>query len=410
VAALGLLCLSATAARAQILETYLPAQVLGIDSFLTQPPAEYTAQGIRVGSFLVHPQVSESVGYDNNVYGTAGGPGSPHIETAGTVQAASDWSRDSLNLYANVDNVQTPQVSALNYTNVTASLAGSLDIGQDKLRGSYTYLQYHLLPNQIGSLGLNQVQPVTTNDVRVAYDSRFAQVTITPDFDINTFQYSNTVANGVLQGDGYLSRNVFSPGVTTRYELAPQRDLVFVLRGSSAQFLTVQPGAPERNYIDLQALGGVDFAANGVVRYRALVGYEQRNYSSSQIPTATSPIMEASAIWTPTRLTTVNGTVVHRIEDALESGVYNYTYTDLRVTVDHQLYRNVLLEAYVDIAQANYAQNGGIQTQYGAGASAAWLLNRNVQLKASIAYTDSRAPAPSDYTRNLVLLQLQFGL
>ncbi len=397
-------------ARAQILETYLPAQVLGVDSFLTQPPPEYTAQGVRVGSFILHPQLQESVGYNSNVLGEAGSPGSPQIDTSATLSAGSDWDRNSLSVYANVLNVQTPQVRELDYTNTTASVAGSLDIGQGQLRGSYTYLQYNLLPNQLGGLGLTQKLPVTTNDARVAYSAPYSQVSIIPDFDFNSYRYSNSVQNGVLQGYGYLSRDVYTPGVTVRYELAPQRDLVFVLSGASAQYLEAAPGQPFRNYFDVEALAGVDFSADGVIRYRALVGYEKRDYASSQIPSASTPIVEASAIWTPTRLTTLNATIVHRLEDSIEQNSFQYTYTDLRITADHQLRRNVLLEAYVDLGRANYAQQGGIQSTYGGGASAAWLLNRNVRLRASVDLTDASAPPPNNYTRSVFLLQLQFGL
>jgi hypothetical protein len=185
---------------------------------------------------------------------------------------------------------------------------------------------------------------------------------------------------------------------------------VFVLRGSTAQYETEQPGLPGRNYLDLQALAGLDFAANGVIRYRALLGYETRNYNSAQIPNSTTPVAEAAAIWTPTRLTTVRAVITHQLEDSLEGNIYSYNYTQFRVTVDHQLYRNVLLEAYGSIQDANYGQQGGVQTTYGGGASVAWLLNRNVQLRASVDLTDSRAPAPSDYTRNVFLLQLRFQL
>jgi hypothetical protein len=405
-----LLCLTAIGARAQILENYLPAQVLATQSFLQQPPADYTAPGVRLGDFVLHPQLQEGLGYNSNVLGQSGSRGSPTIETSATVQGQSNWSRDSLGIDLNVDNVLTPRVSVLNYTNYTASVAGSLDIGRDKLSGAYTYLDVNLLPNEIGGLGLNQVLPVVTNDVRASYAAQFASVAIIPNIDIDTYRYSNAVVGNAVQSYAYLNRNVFAPGVTARYELAPQRDLVFVLRGTSAQYLTAQAGQPIRNYTDLQALAGLDFSADGVIRYRALLGYETRSYQSSQIPNVSSPIVEAAAIWTPTQLTTVNGVVTHRIEDAIETDIYNYTYTEFRVTVDHQLYRNILLEAYGDVQRANYAQQGGIQTTYGGGASAAWLLNRNVRLRASIDLTDARAPAPGDYTRNVFLLQLQFGL
>jgi hypothetical protein len=373
-------------------------------------PSDYAPQGIRLGDFVLHPQIQEGIGYNSNVEGQAGSPGSPTVETSAKLQGLSDWSRDSLGLAVDIDNVQTPHDSALSYTNYTASAFGSMDIGRDQLRGSYSYLRVNLQPNQIGGLGLNQVLPVTTNDVRGSYSAQFARVAIIPDLDVTTLSYGNTSLGGIVQSYAYLDRDIYTPGVTARYELAPQRDLVFVLRGSSAQFLTVQPDQPRRNYFDFQALAGLDFAASGVIRYRALVGYETRAYESAQIPGASSPIIEAAAIWTPTRLTTVNGSITHRIEDAIEPNIYNYTYTDLRVTVNHQLYRNVLLQAYVDVQRAVYAQEGGIQTWYGTGASAAWLLNRNVQMRASVDFSDSRAPQPGGFTRNVFLLQIQLGL
>ncbi len=405
-----LLIASAVGARAQILENYLPARVLETQSFLQQPPPDYTPQGIRLGDFVLHPQVQESLGTNSNVQGEAGSKGSPTIETTGMLQGQSNWSRDSLGIDVDIDNVQTPRVSGLNYTNYTASIAGSLDIGRDKLSGAYSYLNVNLLPNQIGGLGLNEVLPVVTNDMRASYAAQFASIAIVPSITVDTYRYGNAVVGGGVQSYGYLNRDLYTPGVALRYELAPQRDLVFVLRGTSAQYLTVQAGQPGRDYVDLQALAGLDFAASGVVRYRALLGYETRSYRSAQIPDVSSPIVEAAAIWTPTRMTTVTGAVTHRIEDAIETDIYNYTYTELRVAAEHQLYRNVLLQAYVDVQRANYAQQGGIQTTYGGGVSVAWLLNRNTRLRASVDLTDARAPAPGDYTRNVFLLQLQFGL
>jgi hypothetical protein len=405
-----LLCASAVGARAQILENYLPAQVLQTNTFLEQPLPDFVSPGVRAGSFILRPQASESIGYDSNVLGVAHGAGSPRFDTSASLSAGSDWSRDALSTYFNVDNVQTPSVNNASYTDYTASVYGALDIGNDKATGSYTYLQYALLPGDVGSLGLTQVLPVTSNDLRGEYDAQFARVTIIPNIDISTFRYNTNGQNSAGQIYVYYNANIYTPSLSARYELAPQRDLVFVVRGSSAQYETKQPGFPGRNYIDLQFLAGIDFAASAVFRYRALVGYETRSYASSQISNGSAPIVEASAIWTPSRLTTVNAVVSHHIENALETEVYNYTYTDLRVSVDHELRRNVLIEGYGDVEEANYSQQGGNQTILGGGASIAWLLNRNVRLRASVDLTDAKEPPNGNYTRNVFLLQLLFRL
>jgi hypothetical protein len=405
-----LLCASVVGARAQILENYLPAAVLQTNNFLDQPLPEYETSGVRAGSFILRPQASESVGYDSNVLGVTHGAGSPRFETSASLGASSDWSRDSLGGYLSVDNVQTPAVSNASYTSYDGSVIGSLDIGRDKLSGSYSYLKYALLPGDVGSQGLTQIVPVTSNDLRTSYSAQFARFTIVPSIDINTFRYDTNVQGTAAQSYVYYNSNLFTPTLTARYELAPQRDLVLAVSGTSAQYLTKQPGLPGRNYIDLQVLAGLDFTASAVFRYRALVGFETRSYTSSQIQTTSEPIIEASAIWTPSRLTTVNAVVSHHIENALETQVYSYTYTDLRVTVDHQLYRNILVEGYGDVEEANYGQQGGNQTILGAGASVAWLLNRNLRLRASADLTLSREQSSGDYSHNVFLLQLQYRL
>jgi hypothetical protein len=405
-----LVCASAAGARAQILENYLPAQVLQTNNFLERPLPEYEPPGVRAGSFILRPQASESIGYDSNVLGVPHGAGSPRFETSASLGASSDWSRDSMGVYLNVDNVQTPSVSNASYTSYYASLVGSVDIGNDKLDGSYSYLKYALLPGDVGSQGLTQILPVTSNDLRGEYNAQFARVTIIPSIDISTFRYDTNGQSSAGQAYVYYNADIYTPALTARYELAPQRDLVFVVRGSSAQYLTKEPGFPGRNYIDLQVLTGIDFSASAVFRYRALVGYETRSYASAQISSASAPIIEASAIWTPSRLTTVNAVVSHHIENTLETNVYSYTYTDLRVTVDHQLYRNVLVEGYGDIEDANYGQQGGNQIIYGVGASVAWLLNRNLRLRASADLTESHEGMSGNYNRNVFLLQLQYRL
>jgi hypothetical protein len=402
--------LSAGSAHAQILQSYLPDLTLGTDSVLSRPRPEYLTPGVRVGSFVLHPSAQESVGYNSNVLGQAGSAGSPQIETSGTLEAASDWSRDSVAMFVNVDNVQTPNARQLDYTDVTAALAGTLDIGRDQLRGAYTYLLENQAPSAIGGIGLQQNLPFVTNDARASYVAQFARVAIIPAIDVDGIRYGSSVTNGVSQSYGYLDRNVYTPSVTTRYELAPQRDVLFVLRGASAQYLSAQPGSPRRNYVDLEALTGLDFSATGVTRFGVLLGYETRSYQSAQIQGASSPVIEGTVIWTPTRLTTFTGLVTHRIEDAVEDNIYNYTFTEIRGVVDHELRRDVLLQGYVDIQRANYGQNGGIQNVYGVGGSVAWLLNRNLQLRASAALSDSVAPSPSNYTRDVFLLQLRFGL
>ena len=117
----------------------------------------------------------------------------------------------------------------------------------------------------------------------------------------------------------FQDRVVVTPSVTLGYELSPRRDLVMVVRNATANFSNQVPGIPAQNYNDTAVLGGFDYDADGVIRYRVLVGYEIRTFQSEAYKNIEAPIAEASAIWTPTGLTTVTGTVARQIEDSSDA-------------------------------------------------------------------------------------------
>jgi hypothetical protein len=106
------LCLLAVAvpARAQSrIDQYLNAAVPG---FAVEPGVtvtsrlrpEYEYPGLRLGSFVAHPELVESAGYDTNVTATEPAHGSSLLETNATVPIISDWGRDSLGASLSVDN------------------------------------------------------------------------------------------------------------------------------------------------------------------------------------------------------------------------------------------------------------------------------------------------------------------
>ena len=215
-------------------------------------------------------------------------------------------------------------------------------------------------------------------------------------------------------------RDAYVGELETRYELAPQRNVLFVVRSGTNQYL--RPTNTSPNNAGFSVLAGLDYTANGVFRYRALAGYSYRSYSSTITSSRSAPTVEASAIWTPTGLTTVTGTLSRRIEDALSAGIIGYTYNEARLVVDHEYRRDVLLEALGSMQYAEYTNGGGNQTIGTIGGSVQWLLNRNAQLVGSYNFTAGSGNTTTtttattvtssggSYTRNIALLTLRLQL
>lgn len=164
----------------------------------------------------------------------------------------------------------------------------------------------------------------------------------------------------------YRDRNVLQGGLTGRYEVAPLRSILFVLRGTDTHYTQPQPGAPSRNSTGGLALVGIE-RGDGVWDLRLLAGWEQRDFVAPQYHAHGAPAAEADVTWSPSGLTTVTGTLSRTIEDAAQEGVAGYTSTTARLVVDHEYLRNVLLNGFASVQHAAFLQGGGTQTLYSLG-------------------------------------------
>ncbi len=398
----------------QLLDNYLPSNLYGYDATpgVTVPSRiqpEYVPPGINAGGVNIHPQLNETFGYDDNVLGTSRKKGSAVASTAASIQAATDWTGNNLMLSLSADDVRYLDLPAQSFTNWIVGGGWSYDIGRDKLTVGLTHFNLNQIPTGIDSAGLTEPVPYRIDEARVSYKAVASRWTFVPvvDFSAIRFDDQNLPASPV-QGTSLTSRNVTTASLSTFYEFAPQRSAVLVLRGTYAGYLS---GAPRRDYTDGEVLVGLDYNTEAAFRYRFLVGYERRTFESSTFATHAAPIVEGTVIWTPTDLTTVTGSVLRRIEDSNEDTFVGYTFTQGRLTVDHELKRNVLLQGRAAVETADYLQSGTEQTIYTAGATATWLLGRNLSVSAIYDFVVNRQDVGTfNYERNIGLIQIHVAL
>jgi hypothetical protein len=399
-AAFALLLAGGGAARAQYLETYFPSAVPGYDTaqgvtVLSRERPSYDPRGVRLGSFVLHPTLLEGLGFDSDVTGLPGGPASALLRTAPAINARSDWSRDALGIALSADNRQYFDAPRQNTTNWTASIGGGTTIGRQNLTIGYSYLSLNQNATEVGALPSDTPVHFAVNDVRVAYPVDLGRLVITPTVDVRTFQFDATTVLGMPMSQAYRDRVVTIAGAVARYELAELRNLLFVLQGVDVAYTAPQPGQPSNNATGAIALGGIDYQETGPWRYRLLVGVEERRFAAAQYATRIAPIAQGAVIWTPTGLTTVTATLARTIEEPSAQGSSGYVYTRADLGVDHELFRNLLLQARAAFLNANYLQGGGTETSWRLGGGVTWLLNRNVRLSLDYGHTtQSGVPVP----------------
>ena len=339
--------------------------------------------GVRVGSLILQPEASATAGFDDNVLGTRRARGSAFEQTQAILQAGSDWSRNSVLARLSVDDLRYLDQPRQSYTDWTAALGGSYEIGHDTASLRYTHQNLNQTPRDLNAPQLDVPIAYRVDDLRFAYDARFNRLTLRPGLDVSVYGYDNGSVAGQPYLQTYRNRTVVTPGMVAAYELAPQRELVGIVQNGIASFRKPLLGSLLLDYNDTLALGGIDYGGNGLWRVRALAGYEVRSFSSSVLKSIQAPVAELTVIYRPTRLTTVTGVVSRRIADSADETTTGVTKTSAQLTVDHEYLRNVVLKATGGVSYDSYGRGQGEQTMFTAGAGATWLINRTARLTAT---------------------------
>jgi hypothetical protein len=413
------------ASLAQAIDVYFPQGSYGYDQQLgvtvqTRVHPLYEPLGIQAGSFTVAPRVDQSLFYNSNVNGF-GNSGSWGSFTSASLSAASDWTRDSLNATVGFQHYQFISLPDESYTNWDVGLAGGYTIADSQLVVAYSHQTNYQLSTTLAAVRSETPVQNQTDSAGAQYTFDFDKLAITPSIGISTYRFGSATNGSVTFNQDYLNFNAFAAGVTARYALDEQSGVLMVVRGLDSSYTSPQPGQPSNDSKSVFILGGIDYQPKGVWRYRILAGLEVREFAASQYPTRGAPDIEGSVIWSPTSLTTVDMAFSNTIEAPQTGGNNGYILTSGRVRVDHELRRNIFLQANGLIQHAQYLPSG-TQTQFSGGAGISWLLNRVIRLSLDYGFTTSstvsgvskssalEVQSVNQYTQNLIALTVHFAL
>jgi hypothetical protein len=425
-AAITVLAMAAEA-HADLLEEMLPQQVPGYDAALgitvqSRQHPEQAPDGVSLDDLVnLRPALDLSNGYDSGVNGgiARARPGSAVTVTQPSVTLGGDDGRSRAGVYASVTDTRYWDAPRQHRIDATAALGAVIAIGPGKLTVAAVHLNAHQDRFVIGALATDRPVAFRLDAARLAYALPLGAFTVTPQFDVSHYAFGDASVAGKRLSQSYRDRTVFQGGATVRYELAPGRALLLALRANASQYDSTPRGTPSENSVAGEALLGFDYTVDSLWRIQVLAGVGQRRYAAAFLGTQTVPIGRADVIWTPTGLTTVTLSLSRSMEDAAQEGVAGFTYTNAAVQVDHELWRDIVLQARAREQIAQYQHQGGTSQIASAGASAVWTVNRNLKLSLSYDHTDTsgkqQTPVPglrivATPPRDVALLTARFAL
>lgn len=389
--------LTTSAAAAALLVLAVPhvgaAQDLGSNfkrdrnvSVRERPRPDYEAVGIKTGGFTLYPRVTASIEGNDNIYATPNNEKSDAIWRVKPEAALrSDWSRHALNAFASASINRYTDFDTENTEEYTIGANGRLDI----VRGANITgaLQYQKLTEPRTSPDSPQaaVKPIEYSLItgNLTGVKEFNRIRLTGRLIDKDFDYDDArSASGAVIDQDVRDRNEVYYGGKVEYAVSPDTALFVSVLGNDKNYDLTTAGRDSKGYV---ATVGANFELSQLVRGEVEVGYMDQSYDLSTFADVNGLNAKGQIEWFPTQLATVTFNGARTIEESVASGSQGYISSNLGVTVDYELLRNVLLSGGVNGGKDNYQTIDREDKRTGANLSATYLLNRRVGLV--LAYT-----------------------
>ena len=349
----------------------------------------YQPLGLRQGAFMIWPKVTFSSEYNDNIFATDNDKVADGIfQLSPEIRVTSNWSRHALSAHAESTINQYAQHSDQNTTDYSFGADGELDVLRSLSLSSGVDFSHVTEPRtNAGSEGQPFAVQYELTSGYLAGVKTFNRLKLSARGDWSQYNYLNVTGN-FPQNDR--DRDQWLATARADYALSPDTAVFLEVAGNWRRYrlsaspiengVPIYPGFVNRDSEGVTALVGANFDLAALVRGEVGVGYMEQSFKDPAMSDYGGLGARAEVSWFPTQLTTLTVTGSRSVEDATMARASTYLSTNLRLRVDHELLRNLVISGAATYGDDDYRGIDRRDKRYGAGIAANYLMNRNVGL------------------------------
>lgn len=370
----------------------------------------------RLGSWKLIPDIKLDVTHDDNIFAT------PNITVDDLITVVSprarlesDWSRHSVGLEAGADLGFYDDYSSEDYqdyyvtnrnvfemtegTNLTADLryqhAHTPRTSPNSLEGAVEPEVYDLLS---GALGFERKIGVLT----VRADGKLDQL---------TYEDGERIGGGTIDNADQ-DRSTLEGGLRFGYQPFEGSELYFSARLREIDYDDpTRDGGPNRDNDGYDLNLGLTKTVSDLWTLDAYLGYAPRDYADSALDDLSGGdalTFGVQLTWNPTPLTSVIASLDRRAYETNEAGASANLTTAMSLRVEHQLLRQLILDARLGYSQSDYVGSSRDDDEYRLDIGASYYLTKLLSVRAGWEYSErDSSDAGQSYDKNVVSLQLR---
>ncbi len=351
---------------------------------------DYDQLGVRMGSFLLFPRLETSAGYSDNIYLSSDDKtDAPYVTVAPMVQLNSGWSRHDVRLEARGNFKRFAGESRRNEDGYQFGARGRLDAGLDySFTGEARYSRQYESP-LTGDTAANLAVLSSYNRAFFSgrAERRSGRSRIIASVDYTDFDFNRIALPTTDFDQSYRDRGVTRGIVQAEYAMTPS--ISFYVQGShdwTNYRELAQNGLANLDSRAYRILGGVNFDLSSLMRGTIGLGYVNRDYRSGLYDDVNGLSLEGQLEYFPSELTTITATARRILADSTISSVNAYFDNRFSLRVDHELLRNLILNATGEVSRQNYLNSPINSTNYRISSGGRYLINHRFGIQMNLAY------------------------
>ena len=380
--------------------------LFGLGTMLAQAQeSAYDALGIRAGSFLIYPSLTEKLVFDSNVFAQPTGEISDWAAiTTPRLAAESNWSRHSLMFELLARDVRYFDQTSQNHTDIHGRVVGRLDIQRDlTVQGSLLLARDHKTLGSGDAPGLAaEPVPDTAFDSELAVNKTFnrVKVTLRGGYESHNYEDVAMVGGGILDQD-FRDGEAYEAGGRVAVAISPDTSVFGDVTYTRTEY--DNPSALLSDSDTIRVLAGLEFAPSALVRGQIGAGYTWRGYDGAGIADEEGFAYLADIIWNPTPLITVTLGGEGRIEDTAVASASGRISRSGHVIVDYELLRNLIVSPQVRIDHIDYFGTARDDLLITPGIRLDYMANRYLHVGGEYFFTSRDSSVNAfDYDRHLL--------
>lgn len=386
-------------------------------SVLQRDRPEYQAQGVRAGSFLLYPKVELGGGATDNAYQVENNTQSDvYALVAPSISANSNWATNELNFNAGARLFRYASETQRNQTNYNFDANGRFDATRSLSFNGLLRTARSTEPRSSAASPQDAAGSIQFQQSTASIGSAYAGARVRGQLavSIDDFSFSDVRAfSGAIISQA--SRNQTLVRTTARGEYALSPDTSLFVQGGYTDTSYRRPlslGVANRDSKEFNVLAGASFDLSALVRGGIGIGYVNRRYDAPIYRNISGLSAEAKIEYFPTQLTTVGLNVRRTVQDSAFGTSSGFFATAAALRVDHELFRNVLLNAQVGYERDSFVNQDSRSTIVRYSVGGRYLVNRNLGFGAVVGRDNRHAHGTVglqayDETRGLLSIVLQ---